>query len=198
MEKLRKVVIITCLIYFLYGLTSWFELGVFVLPFPIKPFLFISFLVGYLSFLDYKKFSLLNLSLIIWLFLSAFIGQHIVETFFSHNTISVYLNTIEPYFFYGANLFFILFIFFLIKDVGYSLFQTLALIFCVVAMAFLSFVIVNNRSLLSLGIVFISFILFVFNYFDKKIILNVEHQKVLLILYGVGIINCMEEMVYIF
>src|SRR5690554_8204292 len=96
MEALRKTVIVGCLIYGLYGLMSLLQLGTFIPPLPIKPFLFSTFLIPYVM-VSQKAFSpLLRISLLVWMTTLIFVGQYFVEFVFDHTTVDLYLNTVEP------------------------------------------------------------------------------------------------------
>src|SRR5690554_3601869 len=125
MENLRKTVLVGCLIYGLYGLTSLFNLGVFIPPLPLKPFLFTVFLFSYI-FVSRQDFApLLRISLLIWMTTLIFIGQYFIEVFFDYETVYFYLNNVEPFILMGSIAAFIALVYKLVSEMHYTSFKYL-------------------------------------------------------------------------
>lgn len=193
MEKLRKTVIIGCLIYGLYGLISWLDVGVFVPPIPLKPFLFATFFVFFV-YDDYQgHLTVLNISFLIWLATLVFIGQYLVETFFDYNTVDLYINTIEPYILLGSMISFIVFVSILSKRFEYPYILTLILSTLAI-LILLSVILIGKQAFYDWGIAVVALLFFIFNW--NKDHLNENYQKMQMVLNGVAIINVLEKLAF--
>lgn len=98
METLRKTVNIGCLIYAVYGLISLVNLGVYVPPIPLKPILFIVFLVAYILVIKKATHRLLHLVFCILLLSMALTGQLLANTFLDYQATQFYQEAISPIF----------------------------------------------------------------------------------------------------
>lgn len=196
METLQKTVVIGCLIYGLYGLVSVLELGHFIPPLPLKPFLFIAFLFAF-TVDDYKSLRRpLHSTLFVWLGALALTGQFFVETLFSYETTLYYLKHIESIVFIASMVSFALFVFFILKEIKPSLllyfFFLIGFVFLFVfSFSSLSYFIYNWTIVLAS----LFFYLFTRLKAEKR---KEELEKPLLILYGVSVVKFMEQMVYAF
>ena len=98
MEQLRKVVVLGCLTYLLYGLISWFQLGVFLPPLPVKPFLFIGFAIFGLYNAIKSGIKTLDVSFYVWLIFISVINQSFLELLLSTPQIMTFQDLIEVVF----------------------------------------------------------------------------------------------------
>ena len=98
MEQLRKVVAVGCLTYVLYGLISWFQLGVFLPPLPAKPFLFLVFAIFGLYFAIKSGVKTLDVFFYLWLVLISILNQSILELFISTSQIISFQDSVEIFF----------------------------------------------------------------------------------------------------
>lgn len=96
MERLRKTVNISCLIYFVYGIVSWIDLGTFVPPLPLKPILILGFLIVFALSVDFKVNRNLSYLVIGWLFTLLFSNQRLVELFLNHTNLEIFVRKISP------------------------------------------------------------------------------------------------------
>lgn len=95
METIRKVSNISVLIYFLYGIISWINLGEFIPPFPLFPLIVVVFIVAFI-FKQQKKDSFYYLHLL-FLLTFLFIDTRLIESFLNYNIISFFNHNIIPY-----------------------------------------------------------------------------------------------------
>jgi hypothetical protein len=109
MEQLRKVVAVGCLTYVMYGLISWFQLGVFLPPLPIKPFLFIGFAVFGLVSAVRSGIKALDVSFYLWLIFISVINQGFLELIVSSPQVVSFQDSGEVFFQLIAVLLFIVF-----------------------------------------------------------------------------------------
>lgn len=195
METLRKTTFVCCLTYGIYGLLSVVQLGKFIPPLPLKPFLFLAMWLAFV-FLEYKTLkNPKNLFLIAWLGTYLLIGQYLVETLFNYETTHYYLMKIEPFVFITSALFFALFVFFILKELQLKAF----LLFCFL-IGFVGLIVLSIYSsftwIFDWTIVATSFFFYLFTRFkvknEKK-----ELEKPLIVLYGVSAITFIEQMVYL-
>lgn len=114
MGQLRKVVALGCLTYILYGLISWFQLGVFLPPLPVKPYLFLGFAVFGLVFAVRTGIKALNLSFYLWLIFISVINQSFLELLLSTSQLISFQESVEVLFQLIAVVLFIVFNTFLI------------------------------------------------------------------------------------
>ena len=194
MEALYKTVVVSCLIYVLYGLMSFLELGHFIPPLPLKPFLFLIILVVFLVESFRTTFSTFNLLLILWLGTLILKGQFLIETFFNYDSILWYLEHLEPLVFYASIILFSLLILFFLKEIKASIILTYGFTLAVLSLMILSFY-TENYFLYDWGIVFTSLFIFVLSRFKANVI-GLVSEKPLIILYGVGVINVIEQVTY--
>lgn len=93
--QLGKIVSITCLTYIVYGITSAFQLGTFLPPIPLKPFIYLFFVLLGLGFGVYLKVSQFNYIMLIWMAIYAMNSTAFLEVFFSSRDVVTYENTYE-------------------------------------------------------------------------------------------------------
>lgn len=98
MEQLRKVVAAGCLTYVLYGLISWFQLGVFLPPLPVKPFLFLGFVIFGLVNAIQAGVRVLDISFYLWLIFISVINQSFLELLLSTPQLMSFQGSIEVVF----------------------------------------------------------------------------------------------------
>lgn len=97
MGKVRKGILIICLIYFLVGALEWVNLGTFLPPMAGKPFFFIGIIGCYLlGIWPRGKLSGIGIAMIIWIFTLAFSSLDFVELFFEYQFIKFYADFIAP------------------------------------------------------------------------------------------------------
>lgn len=109
MEQLRKVVAVGCLTYLLYGLISYFQLGVFLPPLPLKPFLFIGFAIFGIVNAVQSGIKKLDVLFYLWVMLISFFNQSFLELFFSTQEMLAFQDSIEIVFQLIAVILFVLF-----------------------------------------------------------------------------------------
>ncbi|PKR80842.1 hypothetical protein CW751_08730 [Brumimicrobium salinarum] len=197
MEALRKVILIGCLIYGIYGLVSWFELGFFIPPFPIKPILFTVFLIAYILVSRADFSPLLRISLLIWMTSLIFVGQYFVELFFDYRTIDFYLNNIEPFVLMGSLAAFIALVYTMVKEMNYLPYQTIILVGLAALLIPLT-ILLKDQIVFDYGIITSAFLFFIFDRIRKVESTSEMHLKVLYVMYGVASITFMERITYIF
>lgn len=196
MEALRKTVIVGCLIYGLYGLMSLLQLGTFIPPLPIKPFLFAAFLITYVV-VSQKDFSpLLRISLLVWMTTLIFVGQYFVEFFFDHTTVDLYLNNVEPVVLMGSVAAFIALVYKLIREMGYRSMQYYLPLIISLAIIPLT-ILFKDQFAFDWGIIIVAFLLFLFERLKKASSTEEIHEKILFVIYGVAVITVIERMTYL-
>nr|WP_299206173.1 hypothetical protein [uncultured Brumimicrobium sp.] len=196
MEALRKTVIVGCLIYGLYGLMSLLQLGTFIPPLPIKPFLFATFLITYVM-VSQKDFSpLLRISLLVWMTTLIFVGQYFVEFFFDHTTVDLYLNNVEPVVLMGSVAAFIALVYKLIREMGYKSMQYYLPLIISLAIIPLT-ILFKDQFAFDWGIIIVAFLLFLFERLKKASSTEEIHEKILFVIYGVAVITVIERMTYL-
>lgn len=197
MEKLRKTVLSGALIYALYGLISLFNLGVFIPPIPLKPFLFSAFLLAYVlvSRQDYSP--LLRISLLIWMMSLIFVGQYFVEIFFDVKTIDFYLNNVEPFVLIGSITAFIAFTYKIVSEMNYSSYQYYLPIIISSAIIPLT-IILKDQIVFDWGMIAVAILIFVFERINKEQNTEEKLEKVLYVLNGVAAITLIERVTYLF
>jgi predicted neutral ceramidase superfamily lipid hydrolase len=97
MVELRKVVAVACLTYVIYGVTSAFQLGSFLPPIPVKPFIYLLFVLTGLLYATQKRFTLFSYLLLGWLFLLAINSNAFLETILSEDAMLAYESSISVY-----------------------------------------------------------------------------------------------------
>jgi hypothetical protein len=197
MEALRKTVTVGCLIYGLYGLVSLFDLGVFIPPFPIKPFLFATFLISYIL-VSREDFSpLLRISLLVWMTTLVFVGQYFVEIFFDYSTVDFYINNVEPFVLMGSIAAFIALVYKLVSEMGYTRLKFYLPLVISAALIPLT-IFIKDQIIFDWGIIAVAFLLFIFNRLKKGTSTEEMHEKILFVLYGVAAITIIERITYLF
>ena len=196
MEALRKTVIIGCLVYGLYGLVSLFDLGVFIPPLPIKPFLFAVFLIVYISVSRQDFSPLLRISLLVWMTTLVFVGQYFVEFFFDYSTVDMYINNVEPVILMGSIAAFIALVYKLVSEMGYTSIKYYLPIVISAALIPLT-ILFKDKIVFDWGIVVIAFLFFLFDRLKKEGSTEEMHEKILYVLYGVAAITVIERITYL-
>jgi len=196
MEILRKTVIIACLIYGLYGVVSLLDLGVFIPPLPLKPFLFAVFLITYVS-VSRKDFSpLLRIAVLVWMMTLIFVGQYFVEIFFDYATVDLYLNNVEPVVLIGSIAAFITLVYKLVGEMGYRSFKYyLPIIISAVLIPLTIFF--KDQIIFDWGIIVVALLLYVFDRLKKEVSTQDIYEKILVIIYGVAAITLIERITYL-
>src|SRR5690554_523436 len=196
MDKLQKTVIIGTLIYGLYGLISLFDLGVFIPPLPLKPFLFVLFLFSYILVSQQDFSPLLRISLLIWMTTLVFVGQYFVETFFDYATVDFYLNNVEPFILIGSITAFIILVYQLVNEIGYTslkYFTPIAIAVLLIPLTLL----IKNQIIFDWGMIIIAVLFFIFERSKKEQTTAEKHVKILTLLYGISAITIIERVTYI-
>ncbi len=194
MEILNKTIKIGCLIYGLYGLISWLEIGTFIPPIPLKPILFFAFLIAFVVNIHRFDSKLLNGLVLTWLITLIFVGQYLVETFFNYKGIYFYMNSIEPYAFLLSVFSFLIFTLVFLYKMKYPPLKIL--LFSFTLLLFLLLLLLTDiQYLYEWCTVVIAFMFFVFN--KNKNDLSEHFQKVQIVLIGVGIINGLEQLAFL-
>lgn len=196
MEALRKTVIIGCLIYGLYGLVSLFDLGTFIPPLPIKPFLFAAFLIAYVS-VSREDFSpLLRISLLVWMMTLIFVGQYFVEIFFDYATVENYINNVEPFVLMGSITGFIAMTYKLVGELEYRSFKYYLPVVISAALIPLT-IYVKDQIIFDWGMVIVAFLFFLFERVEKTGATEDKYEKIFFVLYGVAVITIIERITYL-
>lgn len=194
MEKLSKTVSISCLIYGLYGLVSWLDVGAFVPPIPLKPFLFVAFLLAFVFSIRQNIFTSLNISFLLWLVTLVFVGQYLVETFFDFEFVHLYMNSIEPFILLGSIFAFIVFVFNFSRKIGSSSIRIFILLLLSI-LIFTFILLIGKHFVYDWGIAIITLLFFIFNRNNTS--LSENTQKIQIILNGVAILNVLEQLAFL-
>lgn len=88
--QLGKFVSIACLTYIVYGVTSTFQLGTFLPPLPLKPFIYLLFVLVGIIYGIQQKTNIISYSLLGWLALFAFNSTSFLELIFNTEQIIHY------------------------------------------------------------------------------------------------------------
>ncbi|MEX1191384.1 MAG: hypothetical protein WEA99_05370 [Brumimicrobium sp.] len=190
MEQLRKVVAVGCLTYVLYGLISWFQLGVFLPPLPVKPFIFLGFILFGLVNAIQSGFNKLDGSFYLWIVLVAVINQSFLELFLSTPELINFQDSIEVFFELLAVFLFILFntlIIISLRRINYNftLYFLILTILVIMIFALPSYIDLQKST------VIMGFIYFMTQRFSRKTI-DASVQRTIVILTGVAIIEVIE------
>lgn len=190
MEQLRKVVTVGCLTYVLYGLISWFQLGTFLPPLPVKPFLFLGFAIFGLVNAVQSSIKLLDIAFYLWLVFISVINQSFLEILLSTPQISSFQETIEVFFQFIAVLLFIWFntlIILSLRKINYNFsLYFLILITLIVLVFVLPRYISLQKSAVIMGLLYF----LTYRFSQKRIGKSVERTVV--VLTGVAIIEVIE------
>ncbi|RYM32071.1 hypothetical protein ERX46_15420 [Brumimicrobium glaciale] len=196
MEALRKTVIIGCLIYGLYGLVSLFDLGTFIPPIPIKPFVFAAFLIAYVSVSRQDYSPLLRIGLLIWMMTLIFVGQYFVEIFFDYDMVDFYVNNVEPFVLMGSVAAFIAMTYKLVGELGYRSIKYYLPIVISAALIPLT-IIFKDQIVFDWGMVIVAFFFFVFERTNKAVVTDDKYEKIFYVLNGVAVITIIERITYL-
>jgi hypothetical protein len=190
MEQLRKVVAVGCLTYVLYGLISWFQLGVFLPPLPIKPFIFLGFAIFGLVSAARSGLKALDVSFYLWLVLISVTNQSFLELFVSTPQIITFQDNVEVFFQLIAVVLFIVFnvlIIFSLRKVKLSF----AIYFLILtALVILIFTMPSYVSLKE-SIIIMAIIYFLSNRFISTT-LNNSVERTVILLTGIALIEAIE------
>ncbi|PWH86793.1 hypothetical protein [Brumimicrobium oceani] len=196
MEALRKSVIIGSLIYGLYGLVSLFDLGTFIPPIPLKPFLFAAFLIAYVSVSRNDFSPLLRISLLVWMVSLIFVGQYFVEIFFDYEMVDFYINNVEPFVLMGAIAAFIALTYMLVLEMGYR--STKFYLPLIISSAIIPLtIILKDQIVFDWGMILVAILFFIFERLGKNEEREEKYEKILLVLNGVAVITIIERITYI-
>tara|TARA_B100000508_G_scaffold130740_1_gene118310 strand:+ start:14738 stop:15328 length:591 start_codon:yes stop_codon:yes gene_type:complete len=88
--QLGKIVSITCLTYVIYGVTSAFQFGTFLPPIPLKPFIYLLFVILGVAYIIYHRLSKFNYFLLAWILLVAVNSNAFLEVFTSTENMILY------------------------------------------------------------------------------------------------------------
>lgn len=190
MEQLRKIVTVGCLSYVLYGLMSWFQLGTFLPPLPVKPFLFLGFAIFGLVNAVQSGIKLLDIAFYLWLVFISVLNQSFLELLLSSQQIISFQDSIEVFFQLVAVVLFVVVNTFIIISL-----QKVKIIFFIYFLILISFVIMifvvpgyvgMEESLIGMSILY-----FVTSRFTvDKLIESVE--RTILVFTGVALIEVIE------
>ncbi len=95
--QLGKIVSVACLTYIVYGITSAFQLGTFLPPVPLKPFMFLLFVVAGVVFAVRSKAKLLSYVLLSWIALYALNSHAFLEVSLKFDTLLFYEEQVSIY-----------------------------------------------------------------------------------------------------
>src|SRR5690554_5758828 len=180
MEILRKTVIIGCLIYGVYGIVSLIQLGQFIPPIPIKPFVFAAFLIVYVSVSRQDFSPLLRISFLIWMMSLIFVGQYFVEILFDYSTVDFYLNNVEPFVLMGSIAAFIALVYKLVGELRYQSFKYYLLI-VISALIIPITILIKDQIIFDYGIILIAFLFFIFERMKKLADTEEKVEKILMV-----------------
>lgn len=196
MEALRKTVSIGCLIYGIYGLVSLFDLGTFIPPIPIKPFIFAAFLIAYVLVSRQDFSPLLRISLLIWMMSLIFVGQYFVEIFFDYETVNFYINNVEPFVLMGSIAAFIGMIYKLVGEMGYRSFKFYSPIIISAGIIPLT-ILFKDQIVFDWGMIIIALLFFIFDRTKSTTEIEEKYEKILYVLYGVSVVTAIERITYL-
>jgi len=195
MEQLRKVVTVGCLTYVLYGLVSWFQLGLFLPPLPVKPFLFLGFAIFGLVNAVQSGIKLLDIAFYLWIVFISVLNQSFLELLLSSPQISSFQETIEVFFQFIAVLLFIWFntlIILSLRKINYNFTLYFLVLSGLVVMIFAF----PNYISLQKSAVIMGLLYFLTNRFSQKRIEN-SVERTVVVLTGVALIEVIEWIVLI-
>lgn len=193
MELIRKTSLIAALIYGLYGFFSYLNLGVYVPPFPLKPFLVLALLIAFVASSKIGVEKVLNFVFSAWLLSYAFVGQYLLETFLETSSVIFYLEYIEPFVRICSMLLFVIFAFlFSIKSIE-KLYQQYILIYISLLMVIFELSNIGQASF-DWGIVVFAAFLFGFYRISKQSLMNVNSEGVMYAVNGLGVIILIERL----
>ncbi|MDX1652744.1 MAG: hypothetical protein R3277_09640 [Brumimicrobium sp.] len=196
MEQLRKVVAVSGLTYFLYGLISWFQLGVFLPPLPFKSILFvIFFFVGIYGLIRKKYISFIDLIFFSWLGVLIITEQSLLEFFFSEGAIIYFQINVEIYLRLLEVLLFVCFntlIIFYLKNSDLLRYLFYGVLLISVICIFIFPALVSPEYV----IILISLLYFLRERFSDTD-LNVKIQHILILLYGISFLELVEAITLI-
>ncbi len=95
--QLGKIVSVACLTYIVYGITSAFQLGTFLPPIPLKPFMFLFFVIVGLVFAVRTRAKLLSYVLLSWMALYASNIHAFLEVTLRFDTLLLYEKHVSMY-----------------------------------------------------------------------------------------------------
>ena len=162
--ELGKIVAITCLTYILYGVTSAFQLGTFLPPIPLKPFVNLFFVLLGIGYGVYYRAHLFNYSMLLWIALYAINTTSFLEVFLPNQDVVYYENNYAVViafimmFFFSLNTIVMLFvvtrndrrygIFFLpvIGSIVYHFLESVSLSFSVIIVGWATLVFIFDRN----------------------------------------------------
>lgn len=195
MEQLRKVVAVGCLTYFIYGITSAFQLGTFLPPIPLKPFLYLLFVVVGLVYTLRFKTHFISYALLSWLVLYALNSHAFLEISLNTKSMLYYEEYISVFVSLVMMLMYTLHSVFLLFGVVKEN-KRLAILFLPL-IGGIAFHFIDS-TLLPFNIIIICWTLFVFilerTFAEKRSNLF----KLNSILYGVGVIEAVEMVSFFF
>lgn len=88
--QLGKFVSVACLTYIVYGITSAFQIGTFLPPVPLKPFIFLLFVLTGFVFALRTKARVISYSLLGWILLYALNSHAFLEVSLKFETLLFY------------------------------------------------------------------------------------------------------------
>lgn len=197
MNLFKKVVVLSCLTYGLYGIISWIQVGAFVPAFLLRPIVFILFLIFFMVELLQKGNSSSNKVGMVWLFSFVFVGQYFMELFFPFQQVQYYMNWIHPFILVISVLLFFVWIVLLIHQITLTIPFRLIILITGIATIFMT-IFFYGKGAFDWGII-LSAILF---FGIDRLMLGKELQRInaqqLTLLYGVGSLTFMDQITYLF
>ena len=189
MGLLRKIVTIACLSYFIYGITSAFQLGSFLPPIPLKPFLYLLFVAAGLIYAIRFKIHFNSYALVSWLALFAINTHAFLEISLSRESILYYKEYISVFVSLIMMILFALHSIFLMSGVVKENKRIAILFLPLIGGIIFHFI---DSTLLSFNIIVICWSLLAF-LFERNFAENHPNLfKLNSILYGVGMIEAIE------
>jgi hypothetical protein len=145
--QLGKIVSILCLTYIVYGITSFFQLGTFLPPIPLKPFIYLLFVCLGIYYGLRSGASIVSYALLGWLSLFAFNSNAFLEVIMNTSQLINYEKNVSVFVSLALMIVFLIHAFLLLfsiarQDKRYSVFfipLLLAVIFHFLASTFLPF-----------------------------------------------------------
>ena len=95
--QLGKIVSILCLTYIIYGVTSFFQLGTFLPPIPLKPFIYLLFVGLGIYYGVCARTSKISYALLGWLALFAFNSNAFLEVIMNTAQLINYENNVSVF-----------------------------------------------------------------------------------------------------
>lgn len=196
MEQLRKVVSVSCLTYILYGVISWWQLGAFLPPLPLKPFVFLIFFF-FGSYHAYNRgASLLDYFFFSWLLIVSILDQSFTELILNEETVIDFQVLYEIYFLLLSQILFFTFNTIIIHNLsqrskGFTLYYLVIILLTALVFIYPEYVFPEDPVIILSGLYFIT------ERFLKNE-LTIKVQRVFVLLYGLSLIELIERIIWLY